>query len=34
MGPGPERARILPGLRRLGEDASSLDIKTIVGPPG
>ena len=34
MGPGPERARILAGLRRLGEDASNLDIKSIVGAPG
>lgn len=34
MGPGPERARVLAGLRRLGEDASNLDIKTIVGSPG
>lgn len=34
MGPGPERARILAGLRRLGEDAPNLDIKAIVGSPG
>ncbi len=34
IGPGPERARILAGLRRLGEDASNLDIKAIVGAPG
>jgi hypothetical protein len=34
MGPGPERARILAGLRRLGEDASNLDIKAIVGSGG
>ncbi len=34
MGPRPERARILAGLRRLGEDASNLDIKAIVGSPG
>lgn len=34
MGPGPERPRILAGLRRLGDDASNLDIKAIVGAPG
>ncbi len=31
MGPGPERTRIVAGLRRLAEDAPNLDIKPIVG---
>lgn len=34
MGPGPDRARILAGLRRLGDDAANLDVKAIVGAPG
>lgn len=31
IGPGPDRKRIVAGLRRLAEDAPNLDIKTIVG---
>ncbi|MDQ3224347.1 MAG: hypothetical protein M3Q75_12880 [Gemmatimonadota bacterium] len=31
IGPGPERTRIVAGLRRLAEDAPNLDIKTITG---
>ncbi len=31
IGPGPERDRIIAGLRRLAEDAPNLDIKTITG---
>ncbi len=31
IGPGPERNRIIAGLRRLAEDAPNLDIKTIAG---
>ncbi len=31
IGPGPERNRIVAGLRRLAEDAPNLDIKTITG---
>jgi mRNA-degrading endonuclease RelE of RelBE toxin-antitoxin system len=31
MGPGPERERILAGLRRLAEDALNLDVKAIAG---
>ncbi|MBA2472273.1 MAG: hypothetical protein H0V41_08570 [Pseudonocardiales bacterium] len=31
IGPGPERNRIVAGLRRLAEDAPNLDIKTIAG---
>ncbi|MGH3448743.1 MAG: type II toxin-antitoxin system RelE family toxin [Nocardioidaceae bacterium] len=34
IGPGPERARIAAGLRRLADDAPNLDIKAIVGAPG
>lgn len=30
IGPGPERNRIVAGLRRLAEDAPNLDIKTIM----
>ena len=29
IGPGPERTRIVAGLRRLAVDAPNLDIKTI-----
>lgn len=31
IGPGPERDRIVAGLRRLAEDAPNLDVKTIAG---
>lgn len=31
IGPGPQRERIVAGLRRLAADAPNLDIKTIVG---
>lgn len=31
IGPGPERNRIVAGLRRLAEAAPNLDIKTIAG---
>jgi mRNA-degrading endonuclease RelE of RelBE toxin-antitoxin system len=31
IGPGPERTRIIAGLRRLAEDAPNLDIKAIAG---
>ncbi len=31
IGRGPERNRIVAGLRRLAEDAPNLDIKTIAG---
>lgn len=31
IGPGPERNRIVAGLRRLAEDAPNLDIKAITG---
>lgn len=31
IGPGPERDRLVAGLRRLAEDASNLDIKAIAG---
>jgi len=34
MSPGPERARILAGLRWLGEDPSNLDIKSHRRVPG
>ncbi len=30
-GPGPERNRIVAGLRRLAEDAPNLDIESIAG---
>ncbi|MFY9807850.1 MAG: hypothetical protein WCC38_18210 [Pseudonocardiaceae bacterium] len=31
IGPGPERNRIVAGLRRLAEDAPNLDIKAVAG---
>lgn len=34
MGPGPERTRIVAGLRRLAQDAPNLDVKPIVAAPG
>lgn len=34
MGPGPERTRIVAGLRRLAQDAPNLDVKPIAAAPG
>lgn len=34
IGPGPQRDRIVDGLRRLADDAPNLDIKPIVGATG
>lgn len=31
MGPGPERNRIVAGLRRLADEEPNLDVKPIVG---
>ncbi|MGH3827062.1 MAG: type II toxin-antitoxin system RelE family toxin [Pseudonocardiaceae bacterium] len=34
MGPGPERTRIVAGLRRLAQDAPNLDVKPTAAAPG
>ena len=31
IGPGPERTRIVAGLRELGADAPNLDVKALAG---
>ncbi|HWR49095.1 MAG TPA: hypothetical protein VN327_16020 [Pseudonocardiaceae bacterium] len=33
MGPGPERNRVVAGLRRLAQDVPNLDVKPIAAAP-